>query len=352
MSNALAPGDFTNPHSIVGAYSASAAATQTTQNFEAVPNRFSNDLVYVGPNTFGGTACNVQAAQGKFVRLSGGKRRRKRGGQPTGQSSEDHTGETGEQAPQSPISVVTDAIGTALNEDGEPCRLCELGDESENIDPSQLCSACRRDIYGGRKLFARNIKMNGGQRLGMNVSDPSTSVGTVGAGHPGHTAVDQHADRPSQPASKLPPPAHEGGRRHRRRTKNKRSRKMKKTKRHNRKTRGRKSHKRRHTRKGRKMRGGSDCGCGSIAAPSVSGGSRKRRHSRKRRGSTKKRGGSSCGSDKGKRKMNGGAPQPFSNEPISFGYSLNGSPINPNLSALANPMPYKAYYACENVPRS
>lgn len=258
MSSNLNPEDFANPNSIVGAYSASAAATQTTPNFEAVPNRFSNDLVYVGSNTYGGTNSNIQAANGKFVRLA-----------------------------------------------------------------------------GGRKLFARNNKMNGGTNLGMDLKNTSTSVGTVGAGHPGHTAVGHLATRPNQPANKVAPSALNGGKR---RTKNKRTRKMKKTKRHNRKTRGRKNHKKRNTQKRRKMRGGSlvdGCGC-------TGGGSRKRYT----------KGGSSCSSHNKGKKMKGGSPQPFSNEPMSFGYSFDNANIDAETSALASPMPFKSYFACGNVARN
>lgn len=269
MSSNLNPGDFANPNSVVGAYSASAAATQTTTNSEAVPNRFSNDLVYVGSNTYGGTASNVQAAKGKFVRLS-----------------------------------------------------------------------------GGRKIFARNNKMNGGTKLGMNLENISASVGTVGAGYPGLTKVNYSADRPNQPANKIASSDIKGGRRHRRRTKNKQLRKMKKTKRHNRKTRARKSHKKRMTRKRLKMRGGSlvdGCGCNG-------GSSRKKHHSKRK--SSKMKGAGSCSSHSKGKKMKGGTPQPFSNKPMSFGYSLDGSSVNSSTSALASPMPFKSYFACENVSRN
>lgn len=271
MPSNLAPGDFANPHNIVGANSASAAATQTTTNFEAVPNRFSNDLVYVGSNTNGGTASNVQAANGNYDRL-----------------------------------------------------------------------------VGGRKLFARNIKMNGGTNLSMDLNDPSASVGTIGAGHPGHVAVDISADRPNQPANKLAPSALGGGRRRGRRNKNKRSRKINKTKRHYRKTRGRKSHKKRHTRKRRKMRGGG-CGC----AEPMGGGSKNKILSRRKRGGKGCGwglfGGSSCHS---KKKMKGGSPQPFSNQPMSFGYTFDNANINADSSALASPMPFKSYLSCDNVARN
>lgn len=369
MSSVLAPGDFANPNNVVGAYSASAAATNTTPNFESVPNRFSNDLVYVGSNTFGGTSCNVQAAKGKYVRLTGGYRRKKKAGDPTGTSNQESTASTGGPEPQEEPNVMTDADGTALNEDGEPCRLCELGDESDHMHPSQVCAACRRDYFGrrgGKKVFGRNIKMNGGNRLGMDLENTSASVGTVGAGHPGHTAVDHSAPRQNQPANQVPASSLTGGKR-RRRTRNKRSRRMKKSK-HNRKTKGRKTrgrksrgrklHKKRRTRKGRKMRGGSlESGCGCVG-----GGSRKKRHySRNRR--SKKRGGNSCGQQHHhmegagscnykKKNMKGGSPQPFSNEPLSFGFSFDGTPINPNDSALASPMPFKPYYACEKVARN
>ena len=362
MSSVLAPGDFANPNSVVGSYSAGPVVTKTSPNFEAVPNRFSNDLVYVGSNTYGGTVSNVQAAKGKFVRLTGGSRRLKRGGDSTGSTDREETTTTGGPEPDDEPNVITDTDGTALNEDGEPCRLCELGDESDHIHPSQVCAACQRDYFdqrGGRKVFGRNNKMNGGSRLGMDLENASASVGSIGAGHPGHKAVNHSAPRQNQPDNQVPDSLLTGGKR-RRRTKNKRSRKMK-TKRHHRKTKGRKSrgrktrgrktrgrksrgrkvHKKRHTRKGRKMRGGSvETSCGCV------GGSRKKRHSSKNRRS-KKRGAGSCGNY-----MKGGSPQPFSNEPLSFGYSFNGAPINPNDSALASPMPFKPYYACEKVARN
>lgn len=40
--------------------------------------------------------------------------------------------------------------------------------------------------------------------------------------------------------------------------------------------------------------------------------------------------------------------QPYSNEPISFGYSAGGPPnLSPDLSALANPSPHQSYFNCE-----
>lgn len=251
MSSNLNPGDFANPNSVIGAYSASAAATQTTTNSEAVPNRFSDNLVYVGSNTYGGTTSNVQAAKGQYVRLS-----------------------------------------------------------------------------GGRKLFTRNNKMNGGTKLGMNLENTSASVGTIGAGYPGHIEVDHSADRPNQPANKIASSDIKGGRRNRRRTKNKQLRKMKKTKRNNRNTRARKSHKKRGARMGRKIR-----------------------DSKRRRSNKKKGAGSYSSHSKGK-KMKGGTPQPFSNKPMSFGYSFDGKNVNASTSALASPMPFKSYFACNNVQRN
>ena len=257
MSSNLAPGDFANPNGVVGAYSASEAATNTTPNFEAVPYRFSNDVVYAGSNTNGGTASNVQAANGNYVRLA-----------------------------------------------------------------------------GGRNLFARNIKMNGGTNLGMDLNNPSASGGTVASGHPGHIAVDYSAVRPNQPDSKLPTFPIQGGRRRGRRNKNKRSRKIKKTNRHYKKTRGRKKH---HTRKIRKMRGG---------------GSKNKILSKRKRGGNYLQylsGGSSYHS---KKKMKGGSPQPFSNQPMSFGYTFDNANINADSSALASPMPFKSYFSCDNVARN
>lgn len=265
MPSNLNPRDFVNLNNVVGAYSASAAATQTTTNSEAVPNRFSNDLVYVGSNTYGGTSSNVQAAEGKFVRLS-----------------------------------------------------------------------------GGGKLFARNNKMNGGTKFGMNLENTSASVGTVGAGYPGHIEVDNSADRPNQPANKIASSDLKGGRR---RTKNKQLRKMKKTKRNNKNKRANKSHKKRRAITTRKIRGGS-----LVNGRRCSGGSsRKRRQSKQKRLKNKSAGSYSKHSN-GK-EMKGGNPQPFNNEPMSFGYSLDDKNVNAGTSALASPMPFKSYFACKNVPR-
>jgi hypothetical protein len=50
--------------------------------------------------------------------------------------------------------------------------------------------------------------------------------------------------------------------------------------------------------------------------------------------------------------MKGGSPQPFSNEPISFGYTFDNANINADTSALASPMPFKSYFACEKVARN
>lgn len=51
-------------------------------------------------------------------------------------------------------------------------------------------------------------------------------------------------------------------------------------------------------------------------------------------------------------RMRGGMPQPFSNVPISFGYSMNTTRLSPKMSALANPIPIKAYDTCGKVSRS
>lgn len=367
MSSDLAPGDFVNPNNVVGAYSASAAATETTPNFEGVTNRFSNNLIYSDSNTFGGTSSNVKAAKGKFVRLTGGSRRKRKGGE----------GDSNGSPKSDESNIITNEDGTPLNELGEPCQLCSDQDGDSLIHPSALCKACQetydprkkegfqRRYGGGKNVFARNNKMNGGNRLGMDLENTSASVGTVGAGHPGHKAVDQSAPRQNQPSNKIPASSLTGGKR-RRRTRNKRSRKMK-TKRHHRRSKGRKSRKsrksrrnKRRTRRGRKMRGGSlEDGCGCSG-----GGSRKKRSYKKK---SNKRGGGGCPDHTKKNKkgggncngcscpskpMTGGANQPFSNEPLSFGYSFNGAPINPNNSALASPMPYKPYFACEKVARN
>lgn len=51
-----------------------------------------------------------------------------------------------------------------------------------------------------------------------------------------------------------------------------------------------------------------------------------------------------------KRKMRGGSGIPFSNVPMSWGYSL-GQQLPSNLNALANPPPLKAYNNCNTIKR-
>lgn len=51
-----------------------------------------------------------------------------------------------------------------------------------------------------------------------------------------------------------------------------------------------------------------------------------------------------------RRKMRGGSGIPFSNVPMSWGYSL-GQQLPSNLNALANPPPLKAYNNCNTIKR-
>ena len=53
-----------------------------------------------------------------------------------------------------------------------------------------------------------------------------------------------------------------------------------------------------------------------------------------------------------RRVRRGGAAQPFSNQPLSFGYGIDAKHLSPSESALANPAPIEAYDSCAKVSRS
>jgi len=50
-----------------------------------------------------------------------------------------------------------------------------------------------------------------------------------------------------------------------------------------------------------------------------------------------------------KKYITGGNVNAFNNVPIAFGYGMDGSSLSSTDSMLANPTPYKPYFACNNV---
>lgn len=71
MPNILNASNWYNPKNIVGNFSAGKLTTNTSPNY-AYTDLYSNNLIYVGPNQWPGTNCNILAAQGKYV---GGKKK-------------------------------------------------------------------------------------------------------------------------------------------------------------------------------------------------------------------------------------------------------------------------------------
>lgn len=50
-----------------------------------------------------------------------------------------------------------------------------------------------------------------------------------------------------------------------------------------------------------------------------------------------------------KKNIAGGNVNTFNNVPIAFGYGMDGSALSSRTSMLANPTPYKPYFACNKV---
>ena len=154
-----------------------------------------------------------------------------------------------------------------------------------------------KSMKGGNKNISRNDNMNGGMKLnaapikgGDLISNPRH--------HAGHRTYDPL----------------KGGKKRRKHTQKKR----KSMRKH-------KKHAKRHHKRSRRMH---------------------KKHSRKHKKHTRRH---------RRRSMKGGkvgGPQPFSNVPISFGYSANLSHLKPSMSAVANPVPFKAYEGCSKVSRS
>ena len=184
------------------------------------------------------------------------------------------------------------------------------------------CVAARGQFkpYKGGNKISTNGKMKGGNMLTTAPDNCNTPAGAErhATGCSASSNAGSPAPRPHHPVKG---PHHKGGKRRRTMKKRKMARKHKRhSKRHHK--RSRKMHKKRgnktrrhHKRAHKKMT------------------RRHKRHSRRHR-------------------MRGGKPQPFSNIPMSFGYSLNSTRLAPSMSALANPIPIKVYDNCGKVPRS
>ena len=154
-----------------------------------------------------------------------------------------------------------------------------------------------KSMKGGNKNISPNVNMNGGMKL--------------------NAAPIKGGDLISNPRHHAGPRTYDplkGGKKRRKHTQKKR----KSMRKH-------KKHAKRHHKRSRRMH---------------------KKHSRKHKKHTRRH---------RRRSMKGGkvgGPQPFSNVPISFGYSANLSHLKPSMSAVANPVPFKAYEGCSKVSRS
>ena len=176
-----------------------------------------------------------------------------------------------------------------------------------------------KSMKGGNKNISRNDNMNGGMKLnaapikgGDLISNPRH--------HAGHRTYDPL--KGGKKRRKHTQKKRKSMRKHKKHAKrhHKRSRRM-----HKKHSRKHKKHHKKHTRKHKKHH---------------------KKHSRKHKKHTRRH---------RRRSMKGGkvgGPQPFSNVPISFGYSANLSHLKPSMSAVANPVPFKAYEGCSKVSRS
>ena len=176
-------------------------------------------------------------------------------------------------------------------------------------------------LAGGNKI-SRKSNMKGGKKLSL---EPANCKGDV---NHRHHALGTYDNGP------VPRPLEiKGGKRRRHTMKKRKSmRKHKKhAKRHHK--RSRKMHKKhkKHTRKHKRHH---------------------KKHTRKHKKHTRKH---KRHSRRHHRRMRGGkvgGPQPFSNVPMTFGYSANLKHLKPSMSAIASPVPIKAYDNCGKVSRS
>ena len=173
-----------------------------------------------------------------------------------------------------------------------------------------------KSLSGGNKI-STNSKMKGGNKL-------STAPQHCDSANHRHAAFGTYNN-----GDVKRPLAIKGGKRHRHTMKKRKSmRKHKKhAKRHHK--RSRKMHKKhkKHTRKHKRHH---------------------KKHSRKHKKHTRKH---KRHSRRHHRQMRGGK-QPFSNVPMSFGYSANLKHLKPSMSAIANPVPINSYDNCGKVSRS
>jgi hypothetical protein len=184
-----------------------------------------------------------------------------------------------------------------------------------------------KSMKGGNKNISPNDNMNGGMKLNAaptheeanprHNADPKTYK-LLGGGKKRrkHTMKKRKSMRKHKKHAK----------RHHKRSRRMHKKHSRKHKKHHKKhTRKHKKHHKKHTRKHKKHH---------------------KKHSRKHKKHTRRH---------RRRSMKGGkvgGPQPFSNVPISFGYSANLSHLKPSMSAVANPVPFKAYEGCSKVSRS
>ena len=166
-----------------------------------------------------------------------------------------------------------------------------------------------KDLAKGNKISSKS-NMIGGNKLSL---DPANCKG--GVNHRHHT----FGTYPNGPVPR--PLALVGGKR-RRHT----MRKRKSMRKH-------KKHAKRHHKRSRKMR------------------RKHKKHTRKHKKHDKKHSRKHKRHSRRHRRMRGGK-QPFSNVPMSFGYGANLELLRPSMSAIANPVPIKAYDNCSKVARS
>ena len=170
-----------------------------------------------------------------------------------------------------------------------------------------------KSMKGGNKI-STNSKMNGGNKL-------STAPEHCDGANHRHAAFGTYKHKLN------------GGKRRKHTMKKRKSmRKHKKhAKRHHKRSRRMHKKHKKHTRKHKKHH---------------------KKHSRKHKKHTRKH---KRHSRRHHRRMRGGkvgGPQPFSNVPMTFGYSANLRHLKPSMSAVASPVPIKAYDNCGKVARS
>ena len=163
--------------------------------------------------------------------------------------------------------------------------------------------------YGGKNNISSKSNMNGGSRLSQKpCNNPA---------NPRHNADPTSYDSGAVPRDLAVSKKLFGGKRKRhtmKRRKHKRKHK-KHTKKH--KRRRHKKHTKKHKRR------------------------RHKKHTKKHKRRSRHR-----------RRMRGGKKQAFSNVPMSFGYGANLKHLTPKMSAVANPVPIKAYDNCGKVSRA